>query len=126
MAVLSGTRTRCIRPGESPLRVDDERGLDVEITANGVRRWRFKYRDAGKEKRLLLHTRPDAGLKAVRDRRDRERALLEGGAWTLARHAAQTRRTSQWPWSTALKPWRANGTQRSLLLKSVSAMLHAR
>jgi integrase len=77
--MLSDTQIRSAKPAERPVRLYDERGLYLEITTNGGRWWRFKYRYAGKEKLLSMGTYPDTGLKAARDRRDRARALLEDG-----------------------------------------------
>lgn len=77
--MLSDTQIRSAKPAERPVRLYDERGLYLEITTNGGRWWRFKYRYAGKEKLLSMGTYPDTGLKAARERRDRARALLEEG-----------------------------------------------
>jgi integrase len=77
--MLSDTQIRSAKPAERPVRLYDERGLYLEITRNGGRWWRFKYRYAGKEKLLSMGTYPDTGLKAARERRDRARALLEEG-----------------------------------------------
>ena len=77
--MLSDTQIRATKPSERPVRLYDERGLYLEITTNGGRWWRFKYRFAGKEKLLSMGTYPDTPLKAARDRRDRARALLEEG-----------------------------------------------
>jgi Arm DNA-binding domain len=41
--------------------------------------WRFKYRFAGKEKRISLGVYPDVGLKKARDRRDEMRKLVADG-----------------------------------------------
>ena len=77
--MLSDIQIRSAKPAERPVRLYDERGLYLEITTNGGRWWRFKYRYAGKEKLLSMGTYPDTGLKAARERRDRARALLEEG-----------------------------------------------
>ena len=77
--MLSDTQIRTTKPGDRPVRLYDERGLYLEITTNGGRWWRFKYRFAGKEKLLSMGTYPDSPLKAARERRDRARALLEEG-----------------------------------------------
>ena len=77
--MLSDIQIRATKPSERPVRLYDERGLYLEITTNGGRWWRFKYRFAGKEKLLSMGTYPDTPLKAARDRRDRARALLEEG-----------------------------------------------
>ncbi len=75
--MLSDTQIRATKPSGRPVRLYDKLGLYLEITTNGGRWWRFKYRFAGKEKLLPMSTYPDTPLKAARDRRDRARALLE-------------------------------------------------
>ena len=77
--MLSDTQIRTAKAGMKPIRLYDERGLYLEVTPNGGRWWRFKYRFGGKEKLLSMGTYPDTGLKAARERRDRARALLEDG-----------------------------------------------
>ena len=57
----------------------DGRGLYLEIAPTGSRWWRFKYRFAGKEKRISLGVYPDVGLKKARDRRDEMRKLVADG-----------------------------------------------
>jgi len=60
----------------APYKLYDELGLYVQVTANGGRWWRFKYRYAGKEKLLSLGTYPDVSLAKARGRRDDARKLL--------------------------------------------------
>ena len=94
-AMLSDTQIRATKPGNRPVRLYDERGLYLEITANGGRWWRFKCRFAGKEKLLSMGTYPDTGpdcpearfaksfptiLKRL-SRADFERLALYGHAW---------------------------------------------
>jgi hypothetical protein len=57
----------------------DGRGLYLEIAPTGSRWWRFKYRFAGKEKRISIGVYPDVGLKKARDRRDEMRKLVADG-----------------------------------------------
>jgi hypothetical protein len=57
----------------------DERGLYLEVSPNGGKWWRPKYRFGGKEKRLALGVYPDVKLKDARDRRDAARNLLSNG-----------------------------------------------
>jgi integrase len=57
----------------------DGRGLYLEIAPTGSRWWRFKYRFAGKEKRISLGVYPDVGLKKARDRRDEMRKFVADG-----------------------------------------------
>ena len=57
----------------------DERGLYLEVSPNGGKWWRLKYRFGGKEKRLALGVYPDVKLKDARDSRDAARNLLAKG-----------------------------------------------
>ncbi|NBC13878.1 MAG: integrase arm-type DNA-binding domain-containing protein, partial [Gammaproteobacteria bacterium] len=76
---LSDAKIRTSKPATKTLRLFDERGLYLEVSPNGGKWWRLKYRFAGKEKRISLGVYPDVGLKAARDRRDAARALLADG-----------------------------------------------
>jgi integrase len=66
-------------PQKKTARLFDGRGLYLEIAPTGSRWWRFKYRFAGKEKRISLGVYPDVGLKKARDRRDDMRKLVADG-----------------------------------------------
>jgi integrase len=61
------------------IKLSDERGLYLEISPNGGKWWRLKYRFEGKEKRLSLGVYPDVGLKDARERRDAARKLVADG-----------------------------------------------
>jgi hypothetical protein len=56
---LTDTTTRSTKPGQKPIRLLDGGGLYLDISQNGGRRWRFKYRNGGKEKRLSPGVYPD-------------------------------------------------------------------
>lgn len=60
----------------APYKLYDELGLFVQVSANGGKWWRFKYRLAGKEKLLALGTYPEVSLADARARRDDARKLL--------------------------------------------------
>lgn len=66
-------------PGKARERYSDSGGLYLEVTTAGTKLWRWKYRFAGKEKRLALGAYPDVPLKKARADRDLARALLDGG-----------------------------------------------
>lgn len=57
----------------------DGGGLYVEISPRGGKWWRWKYRFAGKEKRLSFGVYPEVGLKAAREKRDAARKQLASG-----------------------------------------------
>ena len=51
-------------------RLSDAGGLYLEVSPSGSKRWFWKYRIAGLEKRLALGSYPDTGLTAARRARD--------------------------------------------------------
>jgi len=73
---LTATLIRNTKPREKTFKLYDERGLYLEVSRNGGKWWRLKYRFSGKEKRLSLGVYPDVSLKEARDRRDEARKLL--------------------------------------------------
>jgi integrase len=78
------------KPKEKPYRLTDERGMYLEVTPRGGRYWRFKYRFAGKEKRLALGVYPDTTLAGAREQREAARKLLASGI-----DPAQVRKTDK-------------------------------
>tara|TARA_B100000315_G_C14078638_1_gene363847 strand:- start:23 stop:514 length:492 start_codon:yes stop_codon:yes gene_type:complete len=73
---LTNTTIRNAKPSEKTCKLYDERGLYLEVSPNGGKWWRLKYRYNGKEKRLSLGVYPDVTLKMARERRDESRKLL--------------------------------------------------
>jgi integrase len=60
-------------------RIFDGDGLYLEVSSVGGKYWRFKYRFAGKEKRLALGVYPEIGLSDARERhREARKALALG------------------------------------------------
>ena len=57
-------------PEKKRERLSDAGGLYLEVSPNGSKRWFWKYRLAGLEKRLALGGYPDVGLTTVRKARD--------------------------------------------------------
>lgn len=60
-------------PDKARLRLADSGGLYLEVVPTGGKLWRWKYRYAGKEKRLALGSYPALGLAAARRARDNAR-----------------------------------------------------
>jgi Arm DNA-binding domain len=67
------------KPGVKSVRLFDGGGLYLEVSPGGGKWWRFKYRFAGKEKRLSLGVYPDVDLKSARKRTGEARQLLADG-----------------------------------------------
>lgn len=69
-------KAKYTREDGKPERLTDGGGMYLELSASGGKWWRWKYRFAGKEKRLSLGTYPDVSLKAAREKRDEAKRLL--------------------------------------------------
>jgi len=84
---LSDVKIKSLKAGIKPdgtvtgklYRVFDEKGLYIEVPPKGGKRWRFKFRFEGKEKRLSLGVYPDVTLKDARIKRDDFRKLVASG-----------------------------------------------
>jgi len=76
---LTDLQIRHARPRDKPYRLTDGAGMYLEVTPTGGKYWRFKYRFAGKEKRLALGVYPTISVKEARLRRDDARRLLANG-----------------------------------------------
>lgn len=76
---MTDKQIRALKPAEKPYKRADGKGLYVEVFPNDSRLWRWKYRIAGKEKRLALGAYPEISLADARKRRDKHRATLEEG-----------------------------------------------
>jgi len=73
---LTDPKARQAKAGEKTYRLADEKGMYLEVTPQGRKYWRMKYRFGGKEKRLALGVYPEISLKTARDRRDQARTQL--------------------------------------------------
>lgn len=76
---LTDAEIRSLKPTLKSYKKADSKGLYVEISPNGSKLWRLKYRIGGKEKRLALGVYPDVSLGEVRKRRDIARGKIEQG-----------------------------------------------
>ena len=76
---LTDRAIRNAKPADKPLRLFDGDGMYLEVAPTGGKWWRFKYRYAGKEKRLSLGVYPDTSIRDAREARDEVRKLLAKG-----------------------------------------------
>ncbi|MCP4473370.1 MAG: integrase arm-type DNA-binding domain-containing protein [Gammaproteobacteria bacterium] len=65
--------------GKKTIKLFDGEGLFLQVTPNGKKGWRLKYRYTGKEKLLSLGVYPTVSLKQARDRKYELRQLLAEG-----------------------------------------------
>jgi hypothetical protein len=78
MALTDTACTNAACPdGKAVKRYPDAASLYLEVRANGGKYWFWKYRFAGKEKRLALGVYPEVSLKQARLDRDEARKLLK-------------------------------------------------
>ena len=73
---LTDTAIRSSKPLDKTYKLYDEAGLYLQVSPNGGKWWRFKYRFEGKEKLLSFGTYPEVSLLSARQRRDQARTLL--------------------------------------------------
>ncbi len=71
------------------LKLFDGGGLFLEVTPTDSRRWRLKYRFAGKEKLISLGLYPLVSLKDARQKRDDAKRLLTNGLDPSAQRKAE-------------------------------------
>ena len=76
---LTDTAIRSAKPREKVFKLYDERGLYLEVRPTGAKWWRWKYRVAGREKRLSFGVYPDVSLKSAREKREAARQQLAAG-----------------------------------------------
>jgi len=73
---LTDSAARKATKKDKPYKLADSAGLYLFVTTTGAKSWRFKYRFAGKEKRLTFGLYPEVTLVEARDRRDAARRQL--------------------------------------------------
>jgi hypothetical protein len=77
--MLSNLLIEKTKPQAKTLRLSDGRGMYLEISPTGGKWWRFKYRLAGKEKRISLGVYPDVPLATAREKREEARRQVAAG-----------------------------------------------
>jgi integrase len=73
---LSNTAIINAKAADKPYKMYDTDGLFLQVTRNGGKWWRLKYRFDGKEKLLSLGTYPDISLSQARQKREDYKKLL--------------------------------------------------
>lgn len=77
---LNDAAIRALKPKDRSYVVADEKGLCVEIAVSGSKLWRYRYRFAGRPRKLALGPYPEVSLKEARQLRDEARSVLRDGA----------------------------------------------
>lgn len=81
---LTDIAIKSSKPRESAYKLTDGRGLQLHITPQGSKLWRWAYRHEGKQKLMALGVYPDVSLAQARDKADLARKLLATGTDPMA------------------------------------------
>ena len=81
---LTDIAIKSSKPRESAFKLSDGRGLQLHVTPQGSRLWRWAYRHEGKQKLMALGVYPDVSLAQARDKADLARKLLATGVDPMA------------------------------------------
>jgi integrase len=76
---LNDVAIRALKPRNRSYMVADEKGLCIEVAVSGSKLWRFRYRFAGKPRKLALGPYPEVSLKDARRLRDEARSAVRDG-----------------------------------------------
>lgn len=85
---LTDTKIRNLKPKEKPYKVADGEGLYVQVTPNGSKLWRCRYRFGGVEKLLSFGAYPVVSLVRAREKRFEAKKLLADGIDPRAKEKA--------------------------------------
>lgn len=77
--VLTDLQCRKAAPGPTKRKLSDSGGLYLLVSPTGHKSWNWKYRFAGKERRLVLGTYPAVSLTEAREARDAAKKLQSAG-----------------------------------------------
>lgn len=81
---LTDIAIKSSKPRESAFKLSDGRGLQLHVTPQGSKLWRWAYRHEGKQKLMALGIYPDVSLAQARDKADLARKLLATGVDPMA------------------------------------------
>ena len=76
---LSPTRINNAKAKVKPYKLSDGGGLLIEVSASGLKTWRYQYRFGGARRDLKIGRYPEIGVADARDRHFELRSLLERG-----------------------------------------------
>src|SRR5471030_677334 len=77
--MLTDAHCRAAKPKDKLYRINDARGLYLEVKPNGVRAWRYRFKLSGKASWFALGDYPDTSLANARDKCEEARKLVRQG-----------------------------------------------
>jgi integrase len=90
---LTDSKIKGLRPKEKIYRVADGKGLAMEVTPNGSKLWRYRFRLHGKANMLSIGSYPDVSLADARKKRDEAAELVARGINPAHHRKTQTANT---------------------------------
>lgn len=85
---LTDVKLRNLKPRDKPYKVADGGGLYIQVTPNGSKLWRCRYRFGGVEKLLSFGAYPVVSLERAREKRFEAKKLLVEGIDPRAKEKA--------------------------------------
>lgn len=76
---LKDIQCRNAKPKEKAYKLADGGGMYLEVSPNGSKYWRLKYRMLNKEKRFAIGVYPEITLQEAREKRDAAKKLIRNG-----------------------------------------------
>jgi hypothetical protein len=106
--MLTEVAIRNAKPGDRERKLADGHGLYLSILPTGFKGWRWKYRYAGREKRLVIGPYPLISAKQARELRDEaRRTLLQGIDPGAVKQVAQQRAKAGDTFEAVARTWHA-------------------
>ncbi|QZN96804.1 tyrosine-type recombinase/integrase [Symbiopectobacterium purcellii] len=85
--------------------LNDSDGLSLFVTANGAKKWHFRFSLQGKQQRISLGSYPEFSLKQARQQRDELRMQLAGGI-DPRNYRQQSNTAAQSTFDAVFRQWR--------------------
>ncbi|WP_433915263.1 tyrosine-type recombinase/integrase [Pectobacterium actinidiae] len=102
---LTDAVTRQARTTGKAYTLNDSDGLSLFVTANGAKKWHFRFSLQGKQQRISLGSYPEFSLKQARQQRDELRAQLAGGVDPRS-YRQQSKTAAQNTFDAVFRQWR--------------------
>ena len=109
--MLTDKQCRAATLADGKLKLFDGHGLYLELLKTGAKSWRWKYRFAGKEKRLAFGLFPAVSLKDARVEREKAAAVLRTGVDPAVARSVQPAPASEHTFRSVALDWHAQQTK---------------
>ena len=105
---LNNTQVAGLKPASKRYKMSDGGGLYLEVTPNGSKLWRFRYRFNGKQKLLAIGKYPEVTLKKAREQHAEAKRKLADGIDPSEQKKQEKEIQSHTLKNVALEWWKAN------------------